>query len=278
MKKALIYSLSLALLLSLTACHRAQAGQPDPAAASTPADVSAPEPEKSTTPEQLSDKQLPEITHDELLEVFQEEYDISKSIFNSDDEETIRSELEMIKIVVENMDKTLPSDYEAQYRAWRLSGVQQQDTSNHEDTQAPQTAQGNKPAAAKDPNVVVNEEDRGSLDGWDSFGEVITDPSEISTGIKDPYDGYGEVSIGYGGDTGNNSSGNSGSNEEDRGTANLPPNVHVITDPSEIATGIKDPYAGSDKVHIGYGGDIEDNSSGGSNNYKPGGSIEIGGN
>lgn len=66
MKKALIYSLSLALLLSLTACHKPQADQQDtsqqnPAAVSTPADISTPEPEP-TTPEPATTPEPEKIT------------------------------------------------------------------------------------------------------------------------------------------------------------------------------------------------------------------------
>lgn len=75
--------------------------------------------------EDRSNQELQEISHDELIAVFEEEYEISKNIYNSDEEETIHSELEMIKIVVKNMDKALPSDYEAQYRAWRPSVISQ---------------------------------------------------------------------------------------------------------------------------------------------------------
>ena len=60
-----------------------------------------------------------------MIAIFEENYEISKSIYNSDDEEVIRSELEMIKIIVKSMDKSLPSDYETQYRAWRQSVNQQ---------------------------------------------------------------------------------------------------------------------------------------------------------
>lgn len=53
MRKAFLYGLSLAMLLSLAACHKPQAGQqdtsqPDPATTSTSADVSSPEPVKGT--------------------------------------------------------------------------------------------------------------------------------------------------------------------------------------------------------------------------------------
>ena len=134
MKKALIYALALALALSLTACGQPKAEQPtDPApSTSTPEPIATPEPIKDTTPKTTEDAQSPEdgqaleeLNHDELIAIFEENYEISKSIYNSDDEEVIRSELEMIKIIVKSMDKSLPSDYETQYRAWRQSVNQQ---------------------------------------------------------------------------------------------------------------------------------------------------------
>ena len=134
MKKTLIYALALALALSLTACGQPKAEQPtDPApGTSTPEPIAAPEPIKDTTPKTTEDAQSPEdgqaleeLNHDELIAIFEENYEISKSIYNSDDEEVIRSELEMIKIIVKSMDKSLPSDYETQYRAWRPSVNQQ---------------------------------------------------------------------------------------------------------------------------------------------------------
>ncbi len=134
MKKMLIYALALALALSLTACGQPNAEQPtDPApSTSTPEPIATPEPIKDTTPKTTEDAQSPEdgqaleeLNHDELIAIFEENYEISKSIYNSDDEEVIRSELEMIKIIVKSMDKSLPSDYETQYRAWRPSVNQQ---------------------------------------------------------------------------------------------------------------------------------------------------------
>ena len=130
----LIYALALALALSLTACGQPNAEQPtDPApSTSTPEPIATPEPIKDTTPKTTEDAQSPEdgqaleeLNHDELIAIFEENYEISKSIYNSDDEEVIRSELEMIKIIVKSMDKSLPSDYETQYRAWRPSVNQQ---------------------------------------------------------------------------------------------------------------------------------------------------------
>lgn len=140
MKKALIYALALALAVSLTACGQPKTEQPtDPApSTSAPVDTSTqepaatPEPIKDTAPKPTEDAQPPEdgqaleeLSHDELLVVFGQQYEISKEIYNSDSEETIQNELEMIRITVECMEKSLPSDYEAQYREWRPSVISQ---------------------------------------------------------------------------------------------------------------------------------------------------------
>lgn len=261
MKKALLYSLSLALLLSLTACRRAQ--QPAAPAASQPA-ASEPEVQTPAAPEQLSSKQLPEITRDELLKVFEEQYTILQSIDDSDSEETIQNELFTIQFTVEEaMEKSLPDDFEAQYRAWRSDYQQQQ-----QDTQPAQPA---KPAAPKAPetgtggsNIVVNEEDRGTIGGPPSNVHVITDPSEIDAGGGNIYENADKVTIGYGG------------SEEDRGTTDGWDSFgEIITDPSELYTGIKDPFAGYGDVKIGYGGDPEGGGGSSWNTYKPGGSVEI---
>lgn len=69
MKKALIYTLSLAMLLSLAACHKPQAdqqepSQPDPATTSVPADVSNPEPIKDTPDTEPPAQPVPEPVKD----------------------------------------------------------------------------------------------------------------------------------------------------------------------------------------------------------------------
>ncbi len=219
-------------------------------------------------------QELQEISHDELIAVFEEEYEISKNIYNSDDEEIIRSELEMIKIVVKNMDKTLPSDYEAQYRVWRPSVTQQTQAapestltftdcnetvyatgtvnlrsgpsteddkvgslnknqsvtrigigtgdysswskvklsdgsevyvaSNYLTTTKPASQSSSKPSGGSTGGTggatVTEDPYSGSLiSGSEANKGMITDPNELDTGIADSYDGYGEVSIGYGG-------------------------------------------------------------------------------
>jgi len=80
---------------------------------------------------------------------------------------------------------------------------------------------------------------------------VIQDPSEIATGVKDPFEGSDRVHISYGG------SDDPQQPEEDKDTfaaGEEPPYRKVIQDTSEIATGVEDPFEGSDRVHISYGG------------------------
>ena len=224
MKKALIYALALALALSLTACGQPKTEQPmDPApSTSAPEPIATPEPIKDTTPKTTEDAQSPEdgqaleeLNHDELIAIFEENYEISKSIYNSDDEEVIRSELDMIRITVECMEKSLPSDYEVQYRKWRPSAVQQApqttETKQQPQNQQSQQSQGQQGQSSKPQGSQIQQppqqpsQQQGDLSGdqgtsqMPSYREVITDSSQISTNIANPYDGYDEVSIGYGG-------------------------------------------------------------------------------
>lgn len=217
MKKALIYALALALALSLAACGQPHAEQPPEPAPST----SAPEPQQAPTapaenedtppPEETGtqdeEQEFEEIGHDELMAVFEQTYEVSKEIDNSDSEETILNELEMMRITVICMEKSLPSDYETLYREWRPSVVQQE-TQTTGTTQQPPQQQDDPPDAGgyyENPNIIINEEDRGTTE----FPPNIkwADPDELYTGIADPYDGYGEVIIGYGEDVGTGSNG-----------------------------------------------------------------------
>ena len=134
MKKALIYALALALAFSLTACGQPKAEQPtDPApSTSAPEPIATPEPIKDTTPKTTEDAQSPEdgqaleeLNHDELIAVFGPVYEASKEVNNSDSEETIQNELLMIEMTAASMSKSLPSDYETQYREWRPSVISQ---------------------------------------------------------------------------------------------------------------------------------------------------------
>lgn len=293
MKKALIYSLSLALLLSLTACHKSEPEQPTEPT-TTPAATSEPAQEPNT-PEQLSSKdqqdnigliedqgskELQEISHDELIAVFQQQYDISKSIYNSDDEETISSELGMIKIVVENMDKTLPSDYEAQYRAWRPSVTQQTEasseaaltfTSVNEQVWAtgtvnlrsgPSTEDAKVGSLSKGNSVTRIGVGTGDYVSWSkvklSDGSEVYVASSYLTTTKPSTGGSGGGNTGGKGGTG----ATGGQTQQpvqqepssgDRGTT-TPPSNFIDQSGEDISTGVKDPFLGSDKVTIGYGG------------------------
>ena len=256
MKKILIYGLSLAMLLSLTACHKSEPEQPTEPT-TTPAATSEPVQEPTTaeptdTTGQLSNKQLPEISHDELLEVFEEQYAILQSVDDSDSEDTIRNELFTIQFMIEeSMEKSLPSDYEQQYRAWRAAyeeddddevariEAEAKDMINQSKYPEPDqelidagfvaTRDPSSPTgwSYENPNVVESDVDKGTPGSFTDAFEILTE-DEAHTNTSNPYSGYGEVQIGYGEDTGNNSSGN--------------------------------------------------NNSDGFNNYKPGGSVEIGGN
>lgn len=155
MKKALIYSLSLALLLSLTACHKPQAdqqepSQPEPATTSTPADVSTPEPVKDNTPEPPA-KTTPE------------------------------PEPEQTPATPTEPEDTTPAE----------------DTTPQKQTPEPpketEPAPTTKPATQQQP---PQSGDRGTVGGPPSFGQVITDGSQIATGVEDPYAGNAEVSYG----------------------------------------------------------------------------------
>ena len=69
MRKAFLYGLSLAMLLSLAACHKPQAeqqdtSQPDPATTSTSADVSSPEPKPEQPPVSSVKKDTPKPTEE----------------------------------------------------------------------------------------------------------------------------------------------------------------------------------------------------------------------
>lgn len=130
--KYLALGLSVLLILSLASCGGQQTPKPEEpkqevqqAEPISAQPVVAPEGVKPEIVPTASE-QLQEITHDELIEVFEKEYEISKGVYNSDSEDTIQGELLAIQFTVDSMDKSLPSDYEAQYRAWRPSVVQQQ--------------------------------------------------------------------------------------------------------------------------------------------------------
>ena len=287
MKKTLIYALALALALSLTACGQPNAEQPtDPApGTSTPEPIAAPEPIKDTTPKTTEDAQSPEdgqaleeLNHDELIAIFEENYEISKSIYNSDDEEVIRSELEMIKIIVKSMDKSLPSDYEAQYRAWRPSVISQASevtltfTDCNETVWAtgtvnlrsgPSTADDKVGSLNKNQSVTRIGIGTGDYANWSKVR--ISDGSEVYVASK-YLTTTKPVSQPSSKPSGGGTSSTAGSQQNQGGTTIIDDteglnivsgsdlNKQMEEDAKDLDTGIADSYSGYGKVTIGYGG------------------------
>ena len=287
MKKMLIYALALALALSLTACGQPNAEQPtDPApGTSTPEPIATPEPIKDTTPKTTEDAQSPEdgqaleeLNHDELIAIFEENYEISKSIYNSDDEEVIRSELEMIKIIVKSMDKSLPSDYEAQYRAWRPSVISQASevtltfTDCNETVWAtgtvnlrsgPSTADDKVGSLNKNQSVTRIGIGTGDYANWSKVR--ISDGSEVYVASK-YLTTTKPVSQPSSKPSGGGTSSTAGSQQNQGGTTIIDDteglnivsgsdlNKQMEEDAKDLDTGIADSYSGYGKVTIGYGG------------------------
>lgn len=162
---------------------------------------------------------LEEISHDELIAVFEQVYKVSKEIENSDSEETIQSELLMIEITAASMNRSLPSDYEAQYREWHPSVVQQdtQTTETTQQNQQTQSQQSQGQSQGQDQQQYDPSLDRGTV-GLPPNIKVTTDPSEIASGTDDPYSGYGEVTIGYGGSSQSKPSGGEQQTQQPSGT------------------------------------------------------------
>ena len=161
---------------------------------------------------------LEEISHDELIAVFEQVYKVSKEIDNSDSEETIQSELLMIEITAASMNRSLPSDYEAQYREWRPSVVQQdtQTTETTQQNQQTQSQQSQWQSQEQDQQQYDPSVDRGTV-GDDGFFTPLTE-DKAYTNIADPYDGYGEVTIGYGGSSQSKPSGGEQQTQQPSGT------------------------------------------------------------
>lgn len=290
MKQMLIYALALALALSLTACGQPKAEQPTAPApsTSTPEPIAAPEPIKDTTPKTTEDAQSPEdgqaleeLNHDELIAIFEENYEISKNIYNSDDEEVIRSELEMIKIIVKSMDKSLPSDYETQYRAWRPSVNQQTQqapevtltfTEVNETVYAtgtvnlrsgPSTNNENVGALNKNQSVTRIGIGTGDYASWSKV--KLSDGSEVYVASK-YLTTTKPVSQPSSKPSGGGTSSTAGSQQTQGGATIIDDttglnivngsdlNKQMEEDAKDLDTGIADSYSGYGKVTIGYGG------------------------
>ncbi len=284
MKKALIYALALALAVSLTACGQSKTEQPtDPApSTSAPEPIATPEPIKDTQPPEETDPQedgqtLEEISHDELLVVFGQQYEISKEIYNSDSEETIQRELENIGYTADCQGKALPSDYEAQYREWRPSVISQASevtltfTDCNETVWATGTVNLRSGPSTEDDKVgSLNKNQSVTRIGigtgdYSSWSKVkLSDGSEVYVASNYLTTTKPSTSSSQGGghtQTPPQQGSQQGGDQQqqydpsvDRGTSQQPSYVEIITDTSQIASGTDDPYSGYGEVSIGYGG------------------------
>ncbi len=284
MKKALIYALALALAVSLTACGQPKTEQPtDPApSTSAPEPIATPEPIKDTQPPEETDPQedgqtLEEISHDELLVVFGQQYEISKEIYNSDSEETIQRELENIGYTADCQGKALPSDYEAQYREWRPSVISQASevtltfTDCNETVWATGTVNLRSGPSTEDDKVGSLNKNQsvtrigigtGDYSNWSKV--KLSDGSEVYVASNYLTTTKPSTSSSQGGghtQTPPQQGSQQGGDQQqqydpsvDRGTSQQPSYVEIITDTSQISTGTSDPYSGYGEVSIGYGG------------------------
>ena len=222
-------------------------------------------------------QELEEISHDELLVVFGQQYEISKEIYNSDSEETIQNELEMIRITVECMEKSLPSDYEAQYREWRPSVISQASevtltfTDCNETVWATGTVNLRSGPSTEDDKVgSLNKNQSVTRIGigtgdYSSWSKVkLSDGSEVYAASNYLTTTKPSTSSSQGGghtQTPTQQGSQQGGDQQqqydpsvDRGTSQQPSYVEIITDTSQIANNQDDPYSGYGEVSIGYGG------------------------
>lgn len=223
-------------------------------------------------------QELEEISHDELIAIFEENYEISKSIYNSDDEEVIRSELEMIKIIVKSMDKSLPSDYETQYRAWRPSVISQASevtltfTDCNETVYATGTVNLRSGPSTNDEKVGALNKNQsvtrigigtGDYANWSkvrlSDGSEVYVASKYLTTTKPASQPSSKPSGGGTSSTGGSQQTQGGATiVDDTEGLNIVNgsdlNKQMEEDAKGLDTGLDDPYASYGKVTIGYGG------------------------
>ena len=198
MKKALLYALTLALALSLTACGQPKTEQPtDPApSTSAPVDTStqepaaAPEPIKDTTLEPI-ENEVKELSGAELLEYFQLSYDTVNDIMPSrSPDEKISYEIIFLEERTESDGYTLPSDYEAQYKAWRPETDFPADTQGQQVSNTQQVSdQQSKPAADQTQNPSTSTQQSGSQQTQEPSQSQSQQPSGGDR--FDPYRGFG---------------------------------------------------------------------------------------
>lgn len=127
MRKTLVFTMSLVLLLSFTACNKQQSQQLDTSQPEPEPTVNQvePEPEQPTVTQlsQTEQKQTEEniLQGDELIAIFQEVYNTGKEQVGASDDERLELELSILPIEANRIGggKQLPADYAEQYIEWR---------------------------------------------------------------------------------------------------------------------------------------------------------------
>ncbi|NBI08447.1 hypothetical protein D1641_00230 [Colidextribacter sp. OB.20] len=140
-----------------------------------------------------NEDQITELTHEELIGIFELAYDSKKALAGElPVEAIIKQELHIMPYLV-TPDKQLPEDYEEQYRAWRPV-----------ETQEPEEQQDQSSQTSK-PNTNTNSSSTGGPTEVDdgttglTTGIVLTDPSKLTEGIdpnQNPWDDNTEIIYG----------------------------------------------------------------------------------
>ncbi|MEY8421075.1 hypothetical protein AALA83_17640 [Oscillospiraceae bacterium 44-5] len=155
--------------------------------------------------ENQDNQEKAELSGDELIEYFQKVYDIHTEIHSATTEEgLIQEELKFLAELVESDNYTLPSDYEAQYRAWRPAGSlteteeqqqqpTQQGSSNQNQGQQskPSGAQSQKPYGEQGKPSGEQSRPPEEQSQKPSGSTQTQQSSQPSGGEFDYYDGYG---------------------------------------------------------------------------------------
>lgn len=126
-----------------------------------------------------------ELSGDELIEYFQKVYDIHTEIHSATTEEgLIQEELKFLADLVDSDGYTLPSDCEAQYRAWRPADSLPETDKPQQPQQEQQGGQQSKPSKEQSkPSGEQSQKPSGSTQ--------TQQPSQTSGDSFDPYRGYG---------------------------------------------------------------------------------------
>lgn len=150
----------------------------------------------------ISNQEKQELSGDALIEYFQKVYDIHTDIHTSTTAEgLIQEELDFLVSLVDSDGEKLPSDYEAQYRAWRPAGS----LSEIEETQKPQQqqpvqqgssnqnqGQQSKPSGEQSQKPSGEQsKPSGEQSQKPSGSTQAQQPSQTSGDSFDPYRGYG---------------------------------------------------------------------------------------